>query len=65
MADDWGYFGSGSSGYGHYMTAFHRNNGGGGGGGGGKKPPNNNQNNQPPIWLIMIVAVFIGYFLTK
>ena len=36
MADDWGYFGSGSSGYGHYMTAFHRNNGGGGGGGGGK-----------------------------
>ncbi len=31
---DFGYFGKGSTGYAHYMTAFERNNKGGGSGGG-------------------------------
>lgn len=34
MADDYGYFGSGSTGYAHYMQSFNRNFGSGGGGGG-------------------------------
>ena len=32
--DDYGYFGKGSTGYAHYMTAFNRNFGGSSGGGG-------------------------------
>lgn len=38
---DYGYFGTGSTGYAHYKTAFDRNfggSGGSGGSGGGKKP---------------------------
>ena len=34
MANDYGYFGSGSTGYAHYKQAFDRNFGGSGGGGG-------------------------------
>ena len=35
MANDYGYFGSGSTGYAHYKQAFDRNFGGSSGGGGG------------------------------
>ena len=35
MANDYGYFGSGSTGYAHYKQSFDRNFGGSGGGGGG------------------------------
>ena len=34
MANDYGYFGSGSTGYAHYKQAFYRNFGGSDGGGG-------------------------------
>lgn len=34
MANDYGYFGSGSTGYAHYKQSFDRNFGGSGGGGG-------------------------------
>lgn len=34
MANDYGYFGSGSTGYAHYKQAFDRNFGGSGGGSG-------------------------------
>ena len=34
MANDYGYFGSGSTGYAHYKQAFDRNFGGSSGGGG-------------------------------
>ena len=34
MPRDYGYFGKGSTGYAHYMTAFNRSRGGGPGGGG-------------------------------
>ena len=35
MANDYGYFGKGSSGYAHYMQTFNAAHGGGGGGKGG------------------------------
>ena len=34
MANDYGYFGSGSTGYAHYKQSFDRNFGGSGGNGG-------------------------------
>lgn len=34
MANDYGYFGSGSTGYAHYKQSFDRNFGGSGGSGG-------------------------------
>ena len=46
MANDYGYFGSGSTGYAHYKQAFDRNFGGSsGGGGGGRRPPQRNNGN--------------------
>lgn len=64
MADDWGYFGSGSSGYGHYMTAFHRNSGGGGGG--GKKPPKKEPDKRDfiayAIAIIIALIIFRGFY---
>ena len=45
MANDYGYFGSGSTGYAHYKQAFDRNFGGSGGGGGGHRPPQRNNGN--------------------
>ena len=45
MANDYGYFGSGSTGYAHYKQAFDRNFGGSSGGGGGHRPPQRNNGN--------------------
>ena len=56
MGDDYGYFGSGSSGYAHYQKTFHScfgGSGGAGGGGGG----NHNQN---PDWSRLLTLVKIG-----
>ena len=39
MGDDYGYFGSGSSGYAHYQQTFHSCFGGSGGSGGGRRRP--------------------------
>ena len=36
MANDYGYFGSGNTGYAHYKQSFDRNFGGSGGGGGNR-----------------------------
>ena len=36
MANDYGYFGSGSTGYAHYKQSFDRNFGGSGGNGGNR-----------------------------
>lgn len=48
MANDYGYFGSGITGYVHYKQAFDRNFGGGSSGGGGRRPSrrNNRKNNR-------------------
>ncbi len=45
MANDYGYFGSGSTGYAHYKQAFDRNFGGSSGGAGGCRPPQRNNGN--------------------
>ncbi len=55
MANDYGYFGSGSTGYAHYKQAFDRNFGdSSGSGGGGRRPPqrnNGNNNGGGDNWL--------------
>lgn len=66
MANDYGYFGSGSTGYAHYKQAFDRNFGGSGGGGGGHRPPQRNNGNNNggdnsgcgiPLLIAVVVAV--------
>lgn len=48
MGKDYGYFGSGASGYGHYMQSFNRNSSGSGGGGG---------DGGCLIWMLLICGV--------
>lgn len=59
MGDDYGYFGSGSSGYAHYhqtfQSCFGGSEGSGGGGGG--------HHNQDPDWSILLTLLKIGVLI--
>lgn len=54
MANNYGYFGSGSTGYAHYKQSFDRNFGGSGGG---------NGSGCGPLLLIIVVAVVAALVL--
>ena len=56
MANDYGYFGSGSTGYAHYKQSFDRNFGGSGGG---------NGSGCGPLLLIIVVAVVAALVLLE
>lgn len=56
MANDYGYFGSGSTGYAHYKQSFDRNFGGSGGGGGNR---NSGDGSSGCGTLLFIVAVAV------
>ena len=56
MANDYGYFGSGSTGYAHYKQSFDRNFGGSGGSGGNHNGGGNGSG-CGPLLLIIVVAV--------
>lgn len=56
MANDYGYFGNGSTGYAHYKQSFDRNFGGSGGGGGNRNSGGNGSGCGP---LLLIVAVAV------
>lgn len=56
MANDYGYFGSGSTGYAHYKQSFDRNFGGSGGGGGNR---NSGGGSSGCGTLLFIVAVAV------
>lgn len=62
MANDYGYFGSGSTGYAHYMKSFDRNFGGSGGGGGNRNSGSGGSG-CGPLLLIIVVAVVTGLVL--
>ena len=56
MGDDYGYFGSGNSGYAHYQQTFQScfgGSGGSGGGGGGR-------HNHDPDWSSLLTLLKIG-----
>ena len=53
MGDDYGYFGSGSSGYAHYQKTFQSCFGGSGGAGGGHR-------NHDPDWSSLLTLLKIG-----
>ena len=53
MGDDYGYFGSGSSGYAHYQKTFQSCFGGSGGSGGG-------HHNNDPDWSSLLTLLKIG-----
>ena len=53
MGDDYGYFGSGSSGYAHYQKTFQSCFGGSGGAGGG-------HHNNDPDWSSLLTLLKIG-----
>lgn len=53
MGDDYGYFGSGSSGYAHYQQTFKSCFGGSGGSGGG-------HHNNDPDWSSLLTLLKIG-----
>lgn len=57
MADDYGYFGKGLSGYAHYMQAYKRTQKGSGGGG---RPSGTGCS-----WLLIIVAAVVLIALIK
>ena len=56
MANDYGYFGSGSTGYAHYKQSFDRNFGGSGGGCGNR---NSGGGSSGCGTLLFIVAVAV------
>lgn len=56
MANDYGYFGSGSTGYAHYKQSFDRNFGGFGGNGGNR---NSGGKGSGCGLLLLIVAVAV------
>ena len=56
MGDDYGYFGSGGSGYAHYQQTFHSCFGGSGGSGGGGGGHHNND----PDWSSLLTILKIG-----
>ena len=58
MGDDYGYFGSGSSGYAHYQQTFKSCFGGSGGSGGG----GGNHNNEPN-WGCLVLLMEIGVLI--
>ena len=55
MANDYGYFGSGSTGYAHYKQSFDRNFGGSGGSGGNHNGGGNGSGCGP---LLLIIVVY-------
>ena len=62
MANDYGYFGSGSTGYPHYKQSFHRNFGGSAGSGGNHNGGGNGSG-CGPLLLIIVVAVVAALVL--
>lgn len=56
MANDYGYFGNGSTGYAHYKQSFDRNFGGSGSSGGNR---NSGRNGSGCGLLLFIVAVAV------
>ena len=56
MGDDYGYFGSGSSGYAHYQQTFQFCFGASGGSGGG-------QHNHEPDWSSLLTLLKIGVLI--
>ena len=63
MANDYGYFGSGSTGYAHYKQSFDRNFVGSGGGGGHRNNNGGNGSGCGPLLLIIVVAVVAALVL--
>lgn len=61
MANDYGYFGNGSTGYAHYKQSFDRNFGGSGGG--GNRNSGGNGSGCGPLLLIVAVAVVAALVL--
>ena len=59
MGDDYGYFGSGSSGYAHYQQTFQSCFGGSGGSGGGGSGHHNNE----PNWGCLVLLLEIGVLI--
>ncbi len=57
MSEDYGFYGKGFEGYGHYMTAINSNKNGGGGGGG--KPSSGGDFSVWPIVILLISIVFV------
>ena len=57
MANDYGYFGSGSTGYAHYKQSFDRNFGG------GHHNSGNNGSGCGPLLLIVVVVVVAALVL--
>jgi hypothetical protein len=62
MANDYGYFGSGSTGYAHYKQSFDRNFGGSGDSGGNHNGGGNGSG-CGPLLLIIVVAVVAALVL--
>lgn len=62
MANDYGYFGSGSTGYAHYKQSFDRNFGGSGGGGGNRNS-GGGSSGCGTLLFIVAVAVVAGLVL--
>lgn len=58
MANDYGYFGSGSTGYAHYKQSFDRNFGGSGGSGGNHNGGGNGSGCGP---LLLIRYTYVSY----
>lgn len=62
MANNYGYFGNGSTGYAHYKQSFDRNFGGSDGGS-GHHNSGNNGSGCGPLLLIVAVAVVAALVL--
>ena len=58
MADDYGYFGSSSTGYAHYMQSFNRNFATGGGG------SHHNGGGNSGCLSCIVAVIGLGSFLT-
>ena len=63
MANNYGYFGNGSTGYAHYKQSFDRNFGGLPQCGGGHHNSGNNGSGCGPLLLIVVVVVVAALVL--
>ena len=57
MANDYGYFGSGSTGYAHYKQSFDRNFGGSGGGGGNRNSGGSGSGCGTLLFIVTVAVV--------
>lgn len=57
MANDYGYFGNGSTGYAHYKQSFDRNIGGSGGSGGNRSSGGNGSGCGPLLLIVVVIVV--------